>query len=101
MYRVIHERLQHGRVEARVKLAPEYRGGDVEAGADFSLCEAVYELRDIVCETPCGDARKLVGCDQAGLDEQGGDQGGDERRGRTETSLGHICDRDARRTEGW
>jgi|SRR6266850_3397801 len=100
-HRVIHKWLQHGRVEARVELAPEYPGGDVKAGADFSLSEAVYELRDVVCETPCGDARELVGCDQVGLDEQGGDQGGDERRGGAETRLGHVCERDARRVEVW
>ena len=93
---VIHERVQHGRVEARVELAPEYRGRDVEAGAHFALGEAVDKLRDVVREMPCGGARELLGCDQAGLDEQRGDQRGDERRRRTEARLGHVCERDAR-----
>ena len=99
-HRVIHERLQHGRIEARVELAPEYGGRDVKAGPYFSLGETVYELRDVVREMPCGGARELVGCDQAGLDEHCGDQGRDERRRRAETCLGYVCELDPRGVEG-
>lgn len=98
-HRVIHERLQHGRIEARVELAPEYGGRDVKAGAYLALGEAVYELRDVVREMPCGGAPELVGCDQAGLDEQCGDQGRDERRRGAETCLGYVCELDARGVE--
>jgi len=61
----------------------------------------VYELRDVVREMPCGGARELVGCDQAGLDEQCGDQGRDERRRGAETCLGYVCEFDARGVKGW
>ena len=59
----------------------------------------MYELRDVVREMPCGGAPELVGCDQAGLDEQCGDQGRDERRRGAETCLGYVCELDARGVE--
>ena len=60
----------------------------------------MYELRDVVREMPCGGARELVGCDQAGLDEQCGDQRRDERRRGAETCLGNVCEFDARGVKG-
>lgn len=50
--RVVHERLQHGWAEARVELASEHGGRDVEAGAHLALGEAVDKLRDVVRELP-------------------------------------------------
>jgi len=51
-FRVIHQRLQHGRTESSVELASERRGGYVEAGAHFSLSEAVHKLRNVMCQMP-------------------------------------------------
>ena len=47
-----HEGREDGRVEAGVDLAAEHGRGDVEAAADLALREAVYKLREIVCQLP-------------------------------------------------
>ena len=48
----MHQRLQHARVKARVDLAPEHGGRDVEPAADLALREAVHVLRRVVREPP-------------------------------------------------
>lgn len=99
----LHERLQHRGREARVDLAAEHGGRDVEAGADLALREAVDELRRVVRElAPVARARararlgERVARHGAQVQQQRGHERRDERGGRAEPRLVHVGQAHAR-----
>ena len=104
----LHQGLYDLGVEARVYLAAKDGRGDVEAAANLALCQAVDVLRDIVCEL-AALARALestlgregVARDDPEVQEQRGDQRGDERSRGAEASLVHLGQSHAGVEERW
>lgn len=95
----LHERLEDERIEADVDLAAEHARRDVESATDFALRKAVNKLRRVVRELPTlacrlesalGDER--IWRDDAKVQEERGDEGGDQRSGGAKSGLVNFCE---------
>lgn len=96
-----HQTIQQGGSESRVQLTPKHRGRHVETTAHLALREAVHELSGVVCQLARVAVRlaELLLGDHTEPEQEGGDDGSDQRCRRSHPSLVDIVQLDVLRAE--